>query len=90
MPIIVVEVIGIEELAELAIAMPDIVLDAAIDMAVAGIVLVEDIDIAIEPSDPAVDMSIALCVAKRMRKTNWRGEERTTNDIPEKRNQCHL
>ena len=66
MPIIVVEVIGIEELVELAIAIPDIVLEDAIDIDVAGMVLVGDIDINIEPIDPVVDMSMTESVIERL------------------------
>ena len=58
MPIIVVEVIGIEELVELAIIIPDIVLEAAIDIDIAGMVLVGGIDIATKPDDPVVDISM--------------------------------
>ena len=66
MPIMVVEVTGIEELVELAIAIPDIVLEAAIDIDIAGTVLVGDIDINIEPTDPVVDMSMTESVIERL------------------------
>ena len=66
MPIIVVEVIGIEELVELAIAIPDIVLEAATDIDIAGMVLIGDIDINVEPTDPVVDMSMTESVIERL------------------------
>ena len=57
MPIIVVEDIGIEELVEVPMAMPDIVLDAGIDIDIdivldAGIDIEVDTDIDIEPIEP--------------------------------------
>jgi hypothetical protein len=61
MPIIVLESIDMEELVELAIAMPDIVLVGDIDIDMTDMLLVGDIDIDIDIE--AVELVIEISMA---------------------------